>query len=225
MTNTTKQAQMSDEEQRQFDNKLLRLIQQHFPSIPVAGSDQDGNWTRWLSFARACSDLATKRDAVDQLDGRPVDKAMLKRLVTQVFGEGYSITPPIVPTQEERNFCPTCGKRSYKGSIHTCTPPQPSGQTSDVPMPEPVAWLRTHGDGTPVISEDFLRMFPAHRHDFEIPCVRQDRVKAYGDARAAESAGKVSELVEAAEDLCATLGECGMTERLSAALSKHQDPQ
>ena len=28
------------------------------------------------------------------------------------------------PPQEERNFCPRCGKRLFDGSIHTCTPPQ-----------------------------------------------------------------------------------------------------
>jgi hypothetical protein len=45
------------EAQRQFDNKLLRLIQQHFPSIPLHGEEADKNWTRWLNFARDCAHL------------------------------------------------------------------------------------------------------------------------------------------------------------------------
>jgi uncharacterized paraquat-inducible protein A len=28
-----------------------------------------------------------------------------------------------VLAQQERNFCPRCGKRLVDGSIHTCTPP------------------------------------------------------------------------------------------------------
>jgi 3'-phosphoadenosine 5'-phosphosulfate (PAPS) 3'-phosphatase len=50
------------EAQRQFDNKLLRLIQQHFPNIPLHGEEADKNWTRWLNFARDCAHL-TKPDA------------------------------------------------------------------------------------------------------------------------------------------------------------------
>ena len=38
-------------EQREIDNMLLRMIQKHFPSLPL--SDEHTDWGKWLGFARA----------------------------------------------------------------------------------------------------------------------------------------------------------------------------
>ena len=39
---------------------------------------------------------------------------------------------------------------------------------------EPVAWLRTSGAGSPVITEDFLKCYPTHRADFQTPLYALD---------------------------------------------------
>lgn len=35
-----------------------------------------------------------------------------------------------------------------------------------------VAWLRTSGEGSPVITEKFLKSLPVYRSDFEVPCYK-----------------------------------------------------
>jgi hypothetical protein len=42
--------------------------------------------------------------------------------------------------EQERNFCPRCGKRLFSDHIHTCTPPTEAKQ-------EPVAWMYVNKDG------------------------------------------------------------------------------
>lgn len=39
------------EQERQTNNMLLQLIQQHFRSLPL--SDEYTNWSQWLAFANA----------------------------------------------------------------------------------------------------------------------------------------------------------------------------
>ena len=39
------------EQQRQTDNRLLEMIQRHFPSLPL--DDRYTDWQKWLGFARA----------------------------------------------------------------------------------------------------------------------------------------------------------------------------
>jgi len=39
------------ETQRQTDNRLLEMIQRHFPSLPL--DDRYTDWQKWLGFARA----------------------------------------------------------------------------------------------------------------------------------------------------------------------------
>ena len=51
---------------------------------------------------------------------------------------------------------------------------------SDNPaLPEPAAWLRTNGAGTPVITEAFLRSFPSHRRDFADGLFTADQMRAF----------------------------------------------
>ena len=50
------------ETQRQTDNRLLGMIQKHFPSIPL--DDQYTDWPKWLKFANA-----VRSDALNQVAG------------------------------------------------------------------------------------------------------------------------------------------------------------
>jgi len=59
MTNSTQ------ERCEEFDNKLLALIQRHFPNIPVAGKENDESWSRWLAFARDCATLRRAPETVE----------------------------------------------------------------------------------------------------------------------------------------------------------------
>ena len=47
------------ETQRQIDNRLLEMIQRHFPSLPL--DDKYTDWQRWLKFANA-----VRSDALEQ---------------------------------------------------------------------------------------------------------------------------------------------------------------
>jgi hypothetical protein len=84
----------TQERQRQFDNKLLALIQQHFPSLPTGPGYTD--WGKWLRFANAAAALsraqATKpAPAVSDpngLDGNrplPYSRDALGRMVRQAW--------------------------------------------------------------------------------------------------------------------------------------------
>lgn len=55
--NTKKRTKM--ETQRQIDNRLLGMIQRHFPSLPL--DDKYTDWQRWLKFANA-----VRSDALEQ---------------------------------------------------------------------------------------------------------------------------------------------------------------
>lgn len=59
MTNSTQECR------EEFDNKLLALIQRHFPNIPVAGKENDESWSRWLAFARDCATLRRAPETVE----------------------------------------------------------------------------------------------------------------------------------------------------------------
>ena len=64
--------------------------------------------------------------------------AIREALAQPTVKESLTVQPTckqILQVEQERNFCPRCGKRlgSNDWDIHTCTPPQPEQ--------EPVAWL------------------------------------------------------------------------------------
>ncbi len=48
------------ETQRQIDNRLLEMIQRHFPSLPL--DDKYTDWQRWLKFANA-----VRTDALNEI--------------------------------------------------------------------------------------------------------------------------------------------------------------
>ena len=48
------------ETQRQTDNRLLEMIQRHFPSLPL--DDKYTDWPKWLKFANA-----VRSDALEQV--------------------------------------------------------------------------------------------------------------------------------------------------------------
>ena len=41
----------NNESQRKIDNRLLEMIRQHFPSLPL--DDRYTDWSKWLRFANA----------------------------------------------------------------------------------------------------------------------------------------------------------------------------
>jgi hypothetical protein len=170
------------EAQRQFDNKLLRLIQQHFPSIPLHGEEADKNWTRWLNFARDCAHL-TKPDAgggevkpmVRYLNGMPYTTTYNYGTHTETLMDDCSMavnyTPPSpVPAE------PPPGTLWGDSDIGPDVPVIKESLTTEpsvVPMP-------------PVLEETALGIC----HQYTL-----DQLKAYADARVAEA---TRELVEVA---------------------------
>lgn len=46
----------NNESQRKIDNRLLEMIQRHFPSLPL--DDHYTDWPKWLKFANAVRSAA-----------------------------------------------------------------------------------------------------------------------------------------------------------------------
>jgi hypothetical protein len=131
MSQTT-QEQMADEQQRQLDNKLLGLIQQYFPSIPLHGEDADKNWTRWLNFARECSKLSTPptEEGQGQVGDVPV-------YCVPVEHEGrivYDHSDKPIPMAD--NFI-----------LYSAPPSDVPAEPSVVPMPEPALRMNSYPGG------------------------------------------------------------------------------
>ena len=57
----------NNEAQRIIDNRLLELIQRHFPSLPLAAEYTD--WPKWLRFANAVRSEGLNQVAVE-LEGQ-----------------------------------------------------------------------------------------------------------------------------------------------------------
>lgn len=72
------------EQQRQTDNRLLEMIQRHFPSLPL--DDRYTDWQKWLGFARA----AYEAGATDEREACalvPVGIATRKQIQAVEFKE------------------------------------------------------------------------------------------------------------------------------------------
>jgi hypothetical protein len=89
------------------------------------------------------------------------------------------------------------------------------------PLPEPVAWLRTQGTGSPVITEDFLRTFSAWRGDFEDGLHTADQMLTFykqGYEAGREAAAKLADKESADTWNCVETRDCCTD--LAAAIRK-----
>jgi hypothetical protein len=85
----------AQERQRQLDNKLLALIQQHFPSLPTGPGYTD--WSKWLRFANAAIELSRAQAAQPDpeaaawsalqeiIDSPDMDAGKLKLIAVRAF--------------------------------------------------------------------------------------------------------------------------------------------
>jgi hypothetical protein len=208
------------EAQRQFDNKLLRLIQQHFPSIPLHGEEADKNWTRWLNFARDCAHL-TKPDAGGG-EAYPDFRPQLSKLYQaaefmtetgngeeafeQAMHEAFTAlamdahdasiryTPPSDVPAEPKG-CPRCGD-TLIGEGHPCV-------TTEIQYdPDTVAFKPTCKQALQVAQPSAVPMpkaahaetvLPNTRDEHKVEWYSADQLKAYATAHTAEA---VRELVD-----------------------------
>lgn len=71
------------------------------------------------------TDLRTAaRQALEAIAGIPEN---IEGYLPEALTDAVIVLKAALAQQEERNFCPRCGKRAYDG-VHTCTPPQ--GETT-----------------------------------------------------------------------------------------------
>jgi hypothetical protein len=193
------------EAQRQFDNKLLRLIQQHFPSIPLHGEEADKNWTRWLNFARDCAHL-TKPDAgggevkpmVRYLNGMPYTTTYNYGTHTETLMDDCSMAVNYTPPSDvpaEPKGCPRCGD-TLIGEGHPCV-------TTEIQYdPDTVAFKPTCKQALQVAQPSAVPMpkaahaetvLPNTRDEHKVEWYSADQLKAYATAHTAEA---VRELVD-----------------------------
>jgi len=178
------------EAQRQFDNKLLRLIQQHFPSIPLHGEEADKNWTRWLNFARDCAHL-TKPDAGggEAELAAALEQQRALKIVADVRAQGFAKSGTTLPTQAESIFDLACEEIEHRlraeqwelnGVATPLTPSDVPVEPSVVPMPEPTVRSPT---------------FP------DVPMYyTADQLTAYADARVSEATRELVDGLRGASD-------------------------
>jgi hypothetical protein len=196
------------EAQRQFDNKLLRLIQQHFPSIPLHGEEADKNWTRWLNFARDCAHL-TKPDAgggevkpmVRYLNGMPYTTTYNYGTHTETLMDDCSMAVNYTPPSDvpaEPVFKAAFGLYGHDGHLVATPSPVPAE-----PPPGTLWGDSDIGPDVPVIKESLTTEpsvvpMPPVLEETALGICHQytlDQLKAYADARVAEA---TRELVEVA---------------------------
>ena len=95
----------------------------------VRADERNRTWTpsEWTEYERSIA--AQEREAcakvVDAIEARCVAKDVDDPPLAHVSAaiRARRTTPPAAQPEQERNFCPRCGKRAGD-YIHTCTPPQ-----------------------------------------------------------------------------------------------------